>query len=154
MRTITAFETVGDLLVGFKYIGGVIEQRDPKKFILGAEESYGFLVGDHARDKDGAVAAMLVAELAARAKAEGLSIHEKLDALFRRYGCHAERTFSVVMPGSEGMDRMKSLMAMFRSGPPKELAGMKIARVRDYLRNQRPMRLEIQNLFPAQPATW
>src|SRR5208337_898458 len=75
-------QTVGDLLVGFKYIGGVMEERDPKKFILGAEESYGFLIGDHARDKDGAVAAMLVAELAARAKAEGLSIHEKLDALF------------------------------------------------------------------------
>ncbi|MCR4415996.1 MAG: phospho-sugar mutase, partial [Thermoguttaceae bacterium] len=76
-------ETVGDLLVGFKYIGGVIEERDPKKFILGAEESYGFLVGDHARDKDAAVASMLLAELAARAKAEGLSLHEKLDALFR-----------------------------------------------------------------------
>jgi phosphoglucomutase/phosphomannomutase len=128
-------QTVGDLLVGFKYIGGVIEQRDPKKFILGAEESYGFLIGDHARDKDGAVAAMLVAELAARAKAEGLSIHEKLDALFRRYGCHAEKTFSVVMPGSEGLDRMQAVMVQFRSRPPKELAGMKIARVRDYLQN-------------------
>ena len=64
-----------------------------------------------------------------------LSIHEKLDALFRRYGCHAEKTFSVVMPGSEGMDRMQAVMAQFRSRPPKELAGMKIARVRDYLQN-------------------
>ncbi len=128
-------ETVGDLLVGFKYIGGVIEARDPKKFILGAEESYGFLVGDHARDKDAAVAAMLLAELAARAKAQGLSLHAKLDALFRRYGCHAEKTISVTMPGSEGMARMKEVMAAFRKAPPETLAGVAVARRRDYLAN-------------------
>ncbi len=82
--------TVGDLLVGFKYIGGVDGRaRARRSFVLGAEESYGFLVGAHARDKDAAVASMLLAELTARAKAEGLSLHEKLDALFRRYGCHA-----------------------------------------------------------------
>ena len=75
--------------------------------MLGAEESYGFLAGDHARDKDAAVAAMLLAELAARAKAEGQTLHEKLDELFRRYGCHAERQFSVHMPGAEGMERCR-----------------------------------------------
>lgn len=128
-------QTIGDLLVGFKYIGGVIEERDPKKFVIGAEESYGFLIGDHARDKDAAVASMLVAELAARAKAEGLSLHEKLEALFRRYGCHAEKTISVVMPGSEGMARMKALMAQFRGDPPKTLAGFEVVRMRDYLNN-------------------
>ncbi len=128
-------ETVGDLLVGFKYIGGVIEERDPKKFILGAEESYGFLVGDHARDKDAAVASMLLAELAAGAKAEGLSLHEKLDALFRRYGVHAEKTISVTMPGSEGMARMKEVMTAFRKAPPETLAGIAVARRRDYLAN-------------------
>jgi phosphomannomutase len=126
--------TIGDLLVGFKYIGGVIDECGPEKFILGAEESYGFLVGAHARDKDAAVASMLLAELAARAKAEGLSLHEKLAALMRRYGCHVERAFSVRMPGAEGMDRMKALLAQFRSQPPTSLAGMPIARVRDYLR--------------------
>jgi len=126
-------QTVGDLLVGFKWIGGVMDERDPAKFILGAEESYGFLVGAHARDKDAAVAGMLLAELTARAKSEGLSLHEKLDALFRRYGCHRERTISVKMPGSQGMDRMKSLMGQFRSQPPASLAGMAVARVRDYL---------------------
>lgn len=126
-------ETVGDLQVGFKWIGQVVEQRDPAKFILGTEESYGFLVGDHARDKDAAVASMILAELTARAKAEGLSLHQKLDALFRKYGCHAERTISVKMPGSEGMDRMKTLMAQFRTNPPATLAGIKVAQVRDYL---------------------
>jgi len=128
-------QTIGDLLVGFKYIGGTIDERDPKKFILGAEESYGFLVGDHARDKDGAVAAMLVAELAARAKADGLTLHQKLESLFRRYGCHVEGAFSVTMPGSEGMARMKELMARFRNDPPKALDGLPVVRIRDYLSN-------------------
>lgn len=125
-------ETVGDLLVGFKYIGGVIDQRDPTRFVLGAEESYGFLVGAHARDKDGAVASMLVAEIAARAKAEGLSLHDKLDALFRRHGCHAEKTISQTMPGAQGMETMKALMQRFREAPPQNLGGMDVARVRDY----------------------
>lgn len=124
--------TIGNLLVGFKWIGGVMEQEDPEKFILGAEESYGYLVGDHARDKDAAVAAMLLAELAARLKAQGQTPAEKLDELFRRHGCHVERTISVAMPGAEGMDRMKEVMKGFRSSPPRELAGMKIAAVRDY----------------------
>ena len=127
--------TVGDLLVGFKWIGGVVDELDPEKFVLGAEESYGFLVGAHVRDKDGAVAAMLLAELAAGAKSQGLSLHEKLDGLFRQYGCHAEKTVSVMMPGAEGMDRMKAVMARFRQQPPPALAGLKIARRRDYLAN-------------------
>jgi phosphomannomutase len=127
--------TVGDLLVGFKYIGGVMEQRDVTKFVLGAEESYGFLVGPHARDKDAAVTSMLLAELAARAKAEGLSLHEKLDALFRRFGCHLERQFTLDAPGAEGMQRMTALMARVRGQPPASLAGLKIAGVRDYLHN-------------------
>lgn len=130
-------QTVGGLLVGFKYIGGAIDQRDPAKFILGAEESYGFLIGAHARDKDAAVSSMILAELAARAKAQGLSIHEKLDALYRRYGAHAEKTISVTMPGSEGMVRMKALMAKFRQDPPATLAGVPVAVIRDYLHNRR-----------------
>lgn len=124
--------TVGDLLVGFKWIGGVIDDRDPEKFILGAEESYGFLAGTHARDKDAGVASMLVAEMAARAKAAGQTLHERLDRLFLHYGCHAEKTVSVTMPGAEGMGRMKALMAGFRTQPPDRLAGMRVARVRDF----------------------
>jgi phosphomannomutase len=140
--------TVGNLLVGFKYIGGVIDERDPEKFILGAEESYGFLVGAHVRDKDAAVSSMLLAELAARAKAEGQTLHEKLDALFRQYGCHLEKTISVTMPGAEGMDRMKALMAQLRSAPPPTIGGLAVARSRDYLGSTvtvpggRPQRLD------------
>jgi phosphoglucomutase/phosphomannomutase len=124
--------TVGDLMVGFKWIAGVMDERDPAKFILGAEESYGFLIGSHARDKDAGVASMLLAELTARAKSVGQTLHEKLDKLFLRYGCHAEKTVSVTMPGSEGMGRMKALMAGFRTQPPAQLAGMRVARVRDF----------------------
>ncbi len=124
--------TIGDLLVGFKWIGGVIDQQDPDRFVLGAEESYGFLVGTHARDKDAAVASMLLAELAARAKAAGQTLHERLDALFIQFGCHAEHTISVTMPGAEGMQRMTALMARFRQNPPQELAGLKTVRQRDY----------------------
>ncbi len=125
--------TVGDLLVGFKWIGGVMDQRDPEKFVLGAEESYGFLVGAHARDKDAAVASMLLAELAARAKAEGQTLHEKLDALFWQYGCHLEKAFSRKMPGAQGMEDMKALLAGVRTAPPKSIGNMEVARVRDYL---------------------
>ena len=77
MQTITVCKMVGNLLVGFKYIGGEMDLRGPKDFVFGAEESYGFLAGDHVRDKDAAVAAMLVAELAARLKTEGKTLHQK-----------------------------------------------------------------------------
>ncbi len=125
--------TVGELLVGFKWIGGAIDEQGPEHFVFGAEESHGYLVGQHARDKDAVVAAMLVAELAAEAKAAGKSLHEKLDALYWQYGCHVERQVSVTMPGSEGMARMTDLMRRFRAEPPTSLGGLKVARVRDYL---------------------
>jgi phosphoglucomutase/phosphomannomutase len=124
--------TYGDLKVGFKWIGGVIDEVGPEHFLLGTEESHGFLVGAYVRDKDAAVAAMLVAELAARAKAAGQTLHQKLDSLFWQHGCHAERTVSKTMPGSEGMARMQKLMAGFRESPPKQLAGMKVRQTRDY----------------------
>ena len=126
-------QTAGNLLVGFKWIGAEMDARGPDRFVFGAEESYGFLAGDHVRDKDAAVAAMLLAEYAARLKTEGLTLHGKLDELFRRYGCHAESQVSVRMPGEKGMDDMKALMAGFRTDPPRSIAGMKVVRVRDYL---------------------
>ena len=126
-------QTAGDLLVGFKYIGGEMDRRGPQDFIFGAEESYGFLAGDHARDKDAAVASMLLSELAARLKVRGETLHQRLDELFLRYGCHSESQFSLQMPGEKGMEDMNALMAGIRSNPPEAIAGMKVARVRDYL---------------------
>ena len=126
-------QTYGNLLVGFKYIGGEMDYRGPERFVLGAEESYGFLVGDHVRDKDAAVASMLLAELAARAKAEGETLYEKLDDLYRLHGCHAESQFNLQMPGEKGMEDMAALMAKFRDSPPKTIAGLKMIQMRDYL---------------------
>lgn len=125
--------TYGDLQVGFKWIGGLIDEVGPELFLLGCEESHGFLAGTYARDKDAAVAALLLAEFAARAKAAGHTLHEKLDALYWQHGCHAERTVSKTMPGSEGMARMRKLMAGFRTSPPKAIGGIKVRQTRDYL---------------------
>ncbi|MCG8451071.1 MAG: phospho-sugar mutase, partial [Pirellulales bacterium] len=130
-------KTFGDLLVGFKWIAGVIDDEGADKFLYGAEESHGYLAGRHVRDKDGAVAALLLCELAAKLKAEGQTLHEKLDALFWQHGVHAERTVSVQMPGSEGMDRMKEVMQQFRTQPPQQLAGCGVRQVRDYLQGHK-----------------
>ncbi len=124
--------TYGNLLVGFKWIAQVIDQVGPEKFVLGTEESHGFQVGTYARDKDGAVAALLLAELAVTCKANGQTLQEKLNELFERHGAHAERTVSVSFPGSEGMARMMKLMADLRSDPPQQLAGLPVKQVRDY----------------------
>lgn len=129
-------KTFGDLLVGFKWIAGVIDEQGADKFLYGTEESHGYMAGQHVRDKDGAAGALLLCELAAKLKAEGQTLHEKLDALFWQYGLHTERTVSVQMPGSEGMQRMKEVMQRFRSDPPSALAGLKVRQMRDYLNKQ------------------
>jgi phosphoglucomutase/phosphomannomutase len=126
--------TIGDLLVGFKWIAGAIDQFGPERFIYGTEESHGYMAGSYVRDKDGAAASMLLCELAAKLKAAGQTLHEKLDALFWQHGVHAERTISVMMPGSEGMARMMEVMAAFRAAPPAEIAGDRVVQVRDYER--------------------
>jgi phosphoglucomutase/phosphomannomutase len=124
--------TYGDLLVGFKYIGGTMDERGPDQFVLGLEESHGYLAGQYARDKDGALAAMLIAEAAARAKTAGKSLYEKLEDLFWQHGYHAEHVLNLQMEGSEGMGRMTALMQRFRDQPPRSLAGISVAAVRDY----------------------
>jgi phosphomannomutase len=125
-------ETHGDLQVGFKWIGKEIDDAGPDRFVFGCEESHGYLVGTHVRDKDAAVAAMLLAELAARCKADGKTLHEQLDSLYWQFGYHAESQFSLTMPGAAGMHDMQKLMARLRSDPPEKLAGFKVVRMRDY----------------------
>ena len=148
-------QTYGNLLVGFKWIGGVIDEKGPEKFVFGTEESYGYLAGTYARDKDAAVAAMLLAELAAQVKAEGQSLHEKLDALYWQYGYHAESQISVAMPGSEGMEQMTALMAKFRDEPPRDTGrhqGRHSARLSEPDRTRSRQRQ--QRRSTARAATW
>ncbi len=125
-------KTQGNLHVGFKWIAEVIDREGPDRFVFGTEESHGFLVGQYARDKDAAVACMLMAELAAICKSRRQSLHEKLDALYWQHGFHGERLLNMTMQGSQGMSRMQALMANFRAAPPTSLAGIQITAVRDY----------------------
>jgi len=127
--------THGDLQVGFKWIGDVMDREGPDKFVFGTEESHGYLLGQYARDKDGAVASLVMAQLAAAVKAEGKSLHEKLEALYWQHGYHAEGQINLFMEGSEGMTRMKALMGLLRESPPKSLAGLEVVQVRDYLKD-------------------
>ncbi|MCO6455187.1 MAG: phospho-sugar mutase [Pirellulaceae bacterium] len=124
--------TIRDLQVGFKWIGGVMDERGPDRFVFGAEESHGYLTGQYVRDKDGGLACLLMAELAARVKAQGKSLHEKLAALYWQHGYHAERLLNLPLPGSEGMQAMDALMARFRRQPPRTLGGIDVAEVLDY----------------------
>ena len=119
-------------LVGFKWIAGVMDREGPDKFLFGFEESHGYLIGQYARDKDGAAACMLMSELVAQLKSEGKTIHQHLDSLYRQHGYHEERLVNVMMEGSEGMALMTKLMAKFREQTPDQIGGMTVRQLRDY----------------------
>ena len=123
---------IDDLLVGFKYIGQVMDREGPESFLFGCEESLGYLAGQYARDKDAAIAALYVMELAAGLKAEGKTLHDRLDDLFVAHGYHAEGQFSEKLPGSGGRETTAKLMAAFRTAPPTALGGVELAKVRDF----------------------
>ena len=119
-------------LVGFKWICSVMDDEGPENFLYGAEESHGYLVGQYCRDKDGAIACLLMSELAAVVKAKGISLHEHMDQLYQKYGYHAERLINIRMEGSDGMKKMKEIMSTFRTAPPKTMGGLAIKSVADY----------------------
>lgn len=121
-----------NLLVGFKWIVDYIDQRGPENFLYGTEESHGYLVGTYARDKDGAVACMLMSELAAWAKSQQMSVHQYLDKLYQQHGYHCERLMTIYMEGSDGMKKMQTLMDTLRTSPPESLGDLPIRQVRDY----------------------
>lgn len=122
-----------DVLTGFKWIGSKIDEVGPEKFVFGFEEAHGYLAGNYIRDKDGSVAAMLLSELAAECKTQGRTLHQHLDGLFQQFGCHLEKSVNHVLPGAEGLAKMKAVMERLRSNPPRELGGLPVRQVRDYL---------------------
>ena len=130
---------VRHLLVGFKFIGETIELLGESGFVFGAEESYGYLVGAHTRDKDAAVAAVVMAEYAANLRAQGRTLYTELLDLRRRYGVFAESQFRIPLPGADGMEKMKGLMERFRTAPPKSLGGMRVVQILDYLHLNGPL---------------
>ncbi len=122
----------GNIHVGFKWIAGLMDECGPGEFAFGTEESHGYLIGQYCRDKDGAVACLLMCQLAADLKAQGLTMHQRLDQLQVLHGCHLEDLINVQMEGSEGMANMKKLMKSLRDNPPAEMGGLKVVAVRDY----------------------
>jgi phosphomannomutase len=125
--------TLDNVHVGFKWIAQQIDAAGADRFLFGTEESHGFLIGQYVRDKDGAAACMLMAELAAELKAIGKTPFDRLRALYWQHGYHAERQVNIFMTGSAGMARMQTLMKSFRTSPPLSLAGIRVTQIRDYL---------------------
>ena len=130
-----------ELLTGFKYIGELITQLEEKgeenRFIVGMEESYGYLSGIHARDKDAVVASMLIAEMACFYKNKGLSLYERIQQIYDEYGVYLNTLDNFVFEGASGMEKMKSIMEELRNNPPKTIAGLEVTETADYLRIQR-----------------
>lgn len=126
--------TYGDMLIGFKYIGELLLQKESTDeiFVIGGEESYGLLKGDYARDKDGAVGALVLAEYAAELKREAKTLFDRMLELYAEYGLYAERLDTIVCPGAKGFDQMQSIMARLRSDAPRMVAHHEVTAVSDY----------------------
>lgn len=123
------------LLTGFKYIGEKMTEFAEKKnytYLIGFEESYGYLVGNHARDKDGVVATMLISEMAAYYHNMGMTLYEALQNIYKTYGYYAERTVSFTMPGKDGMEKMKAMLSTLRKTPIKSAMGLDVSKTTDY----------------------
>lgn len=124
-----------DTLTGFKFIGEKIhefELNSKSEFIMGYEESYGYLVGTHARDKDGVVAAVLIAEMATYYYSKGISLYEGLIELYEKYGYYKEDLKSITLKGIDGMEQIGNIMNYFRKSDIKEISGIKVINVKDY----------------------
>ena len=125
-----------DTFTGFKFMAERIaawEAAGSYKYIFAFEESYGYMVGDFVRDKDAVTASVLVAEMAAHYALKGMTLLDAMNALYEKYGFFAEKTVNLVMPGLEGMAKMKAIMDDLRANPPENIAGEEVLRLRDYL---------------------
>ena len=124
------------VLTGFKYIGGVILELEqaghPEDFVLGFEESCGYLKGDYARDKDAVVAAMLISEMAATYKLQGKTLGDVMDGIYQRFGYFVAGLKNVVFTSDEQKAKCMALLDEFRANPPKEMAGYAVTAVADF----------------------
>ena len=124
------------VLTGFKYIGEIIgwleADGEKERFIMGYEESYGYLCGTYARDKDAVVASMMICEMAAYYKKQGKSLLDVMDEIYKEFGYYRNRLLNYGFEGEAGMKFMNSVMDQLRSNPPTEIAGDKVLTVSDY----------------------
>ena len=124
-----------DTFTGFKFMAERVaawEAAGSYKYIFAFEESYGYMMGDYVRDKDAVTASMMVAEMAAHYHRKGMTLLDALNALYEKYGWYKEKTLNLVMPGLDGLQKMKELMSSLRQNPPAEIAGEEVIRLRDY----------------------
>ncbi len=130
-----------NVLTGFKFIGALMTANEGKStFVVGGEESYGYLVGEHARDKDAVIAAAMIAEMAAWYKDNGSSLFDGLLDLYITYGYYKEKLISITKKGKAGAEEIISMMNGFRETTPTRLGGVKVSILKDYTtRSQRDM---------------
>ncbi|MBP3341129.1 MAG: phospho-sugar mutase, partial [Peptococcaceae bacterium] len=125
MNVLTGFKYIGEKMIGF-------DKNSDHTFIMGYEESYGYLVGNHAKDKDAVVASMLICEMAAYQKAQGKTLLERLEELYQEHGYYKEALDSFTLPGADGQERIAAVMADLRARELNEIGGQAIAEVKDY----------------------
>ena len=127
---------VMNVLTGFKFIGekikGFEENNHKKTYLFGYEESYGYLVGTHARDKDGVVASLLIAEMAAYYYSQGMSLYEGLQELYKKYGYFKEETISLTLAGKEGLEKIGEIISYYRNNKIESFNNKKVVDCKDY----------------------
>ena len=127
---------ITDVLTGFKFIGEIIKNLEEKgeenRFILGFEESYGYLSGTYARDKDAVVATMLTVEMAAWYTMRGMTVYEGLQELFEKFGHYREMQKSFTLEGISGIQKRQEIVDTLRNNPPESFGDAKLVAVRDY----------------------
>lgn len=124
-----------ECLTGFKYIGEQIkffEQSGSNEYVFGFEESYGCLVGTHARDKDAVVAVMALCEAAAYYKTQGITLWDQMLNIYNKYGYYKEDLFTMTFKGADGAKKMQDMMDAYRKNTPKQVGAYKVLRLRDY----------------------
>ena len=124
-----------EVLTGFKYIGQQIlgfETTGKGKYLFGFEESYGCLIGTHARDKDAIVATMALCEAAAYYKTKGMTLWDAMMDMYERYGYYKDSIQSITLKGIEGLQKIQEILETLRKNPPMEVGGYRVLKARDY----------------------
>ena len=129
-----------NVLTGFKFIGeqiGLLEKDgEEDRYVFGFEESYGYLAGGYVRDKDAVISSMLICEMAATYKAQGISLIDKINELYEKFGYYMHKQLSFAYEGQSGMETMQSIMTSLRNNPPASIGGYKIIGINDYLTSE------------------
>ena len=125
-----------DVLTGFKFIGeqiGLLEEKgEENRYIFGFEESYGYLSGSYVRDKDAVNASMLICEMAAYYRTQGITLLQARENMYKKYGMFLQTLHSFTFEGESGMKKMADIMTQLRNDPPKEIGGLKVVKFDDY----------------------